>query len=167
MAILRGPLLQDQTRRVLSQKCPTKVKNVQSAVGTTGKLWRKVISYHREADHGCRSNNCYNGPRQNGRQRCAQDQGKLGCDEQHRDNSQYCLGPHSSSSDAMDRRTEQPGTAAKYDRHYEELSDETRAIKSLYVGKPRRCPQSLQRPGRSNASRRQRGNSPETPIAKN
>src|SRR4051812_16525686 len=112
MAILGGPLLQDQTRPVLGQKCPPEVKNVQRAVGTTGKLWRKVISYYREADHGCRSGNCYNGPWQNGRQRHPQDQGKLGCDEERRDTSQYCLGSGSSSSDAMDHCAEQPGTDA-------------------------------------------------------
>ncbi|MET4247185.1 hypothetical protein ABIA88_001378 [Bradyrhizobium sp. LA6.4] len=131
MAILRGPLLKDQACRVLSQKCTTEVQNSQSAVGTARKLWRKVNNHNGEADHGCRSDNCYNAPQHNGRQRHAQDQGKLRCNEQHRKHRQYWLCPDSSSSDAMDRRTEQPGSAAKYDRHYEQLPDETRAIRSL------------------------------------
>ena len=45
MAILRGPLLQDQARPVLDQKCSTEMQDVQCAVGATVEFWRKVVNY--------------------------------------------------------------------------------------------------------------------------
>jgi len=65
------------------------------------------------------SDNRDNRPRQYGGQWRAQDQGELGGDEQHCNNRQYRFRPNTSSSDAMDRCAEQPGTAAKHDRHDE------------------------------------------------
>lgn len=89
MAIAGGPLLKDQARRVLGQKCPSEVQNIQGAIGTTCQLGRKVIGYHRKTDYRRRSHNCYNGPGQEGRQRLAKYQSRLGSDEQNRNRRQY------------------------------------------------------------------------------
>src|SRR5579871_1748837 len=78
MAIVRHPLVDNQSNSVLDSERAPKVQQVQSAIGTRGDFDGKVFRDDRVAQHGSSTYNRHDGPRQDRWERYAQDQRQFG-----------------------------------------------------------------------------------------
>ena len=75
------------------------------------------------------------------------------------------MGADTAPAQSIGRCAQQQRRKAERDRYDEEVPRDIRLRETIDIGQPRRRPQSLQRPGGSRTSRRQRREAPEARIA--